>query len=142
MLRHDDFDRTGGGTMLVADRCAPDLRHAACEVRDVLNRIGDKWSVLVITELIGGARRFLQLHRSVPGISQRMLTVTLRRLERDGLVARRIYPTVPVQVEYTLTPVGRSLLTVLDVVAEWSARHRAEVLSARARWDITARADA
>ncbi|MFC9967527.1 hypothetical protein DFR75_109147 [Nocardia ignorata] len=57
MLRHDEFDRTGGGTMLVADRCAPDLRHAACEVRDVLNRIGDKWSVPVVTELIGGARR-------------------------------------------------------------------------------------
>ncbi|MBF6438078.1 helix-turn-helix transcriptional regulator [Nocardia cyriacigeorgica] len=107
----------------------------ACDVRDVLSGIGDKWTVLVIAELTVDTRRFLQLHRRVPGISQRMLTVTLRKLERDGLIARTVYPTVPVQVEYALTPMGRSLLSVLEAVAAWSARYRSEVLASRSRWD-------
>ncbi|NEW42445.1 helix-turn-helix transcriptional regulator [Nocardia cyriacigeorgica] len=112
-----------------------DGHQVATNVRDVLKCVGDKWSVLVIAELTGDPRRFLQLHRSVPGISQRMLTVTLRRLERDGLIARTVYPTVPIQVEYALTPMGRSLLSALEVIAEWSARHRAAVMASRGRWD-------
>ncbi|GAB4583054.1 hypothetical protein Ntsu_08860 [Nocardia sp. IFM 10818] len=112
-----------------------DRYRVAADIRDFLNDIGGKWSVLVITELTGDARRFQYLYRSVPGISQRMLAVTLRRLERDGLITRTAYPTVPVQVEYALTPMGRSLLPVLEVVADWSARHRAAVMASRRRWD-------
>lgn len=107
----------------------------AADIQDLLNGIGGKWSVLVIAELTGDARRYLHLYRSVPGISQRMLSVTLRKLERDGLVTRTVHPTVPVQVEYALTPLGRSLLPVLEVVEDWSARHRAAVLASRSRWD-------
>ncbi|WP_228790207.1 winged helix-turn-helix transcriptional regulator [Nocardia cyriacigeorgica] len=112
-----------------------DRHPVAADIRDFLNDIGGKWPVLVIAELTGDAQRFQCLYRSVPGISQRMLAVTLRRLERDGLIARTVYPTVPVQVEYALTPLGRSLLPVLEVVADWSARHRPAVMTSRARWD-------
>src|ERR1700716_936019 len=80
-----------------------------CGIRDVLDRIGDKWTVLVIVELAKGVRRFRELQRAIPGISQRMVTLTVRRLERDGLVSRSVYPTVPPQVEYELTDMGRSL---------------------------------
>jgi len=107
----------------------------ACDIREVLDRIGDKWSVLVVIELAQGVRRFRQLQRAVSGISQRMLTLTLRRLERDALVARTIYPTVPAQVEYTLTPTGLSLIVVLKALADWAAEHRDTVLASRARWD-------
>ncbi len=108
---------------------------AACDIRQVLDRIGDKWSVLVVVELSKGVRRFRQLQRAVPGISQRMLTLTLRRLERDALVARTVYPTVPAQVEYALTATGRSLTDVLKALADWSAEHRDTVMASRARWD-------
>ena len=79
-------------------------------VREVLTRVGDKWSVLAIVLLGDGAQRFSELQRAIEGISQRMLTLTLRGLERDGLVARTIYPTVPPRVDYALTPLGRTLL--------------------------------
>src|ERR1700754_4936713 len=79
-----------------------------CGIRDVLDRLGDKWSVLVIVELAQGMRRFRQLPRALPGISQRMLTLSVRRLERDGLISRTVHPTVPPQVEYELTEMGRS----------------------------------
>lgn len=83
--------------------------HPDCGIRDVLDRVGDKWSVLVIVELAGGPRRFRQLQRAIDGISQRMLTLTVRRLERDGLVLRTVYQTVPAQVDYRLTETGTSL---------------------------------
>ncbi|WP_329019318.1 winged helix-turn-helix transcriptional regulator [Streptomyces sp. NBC_00690] len=109
--------------------------HEDCGIRDVLDRIGDKWSVLAVVELAQGVRRFRQLQRAVPGISQRMLTLTLRRLERDGLVARTVYPTVPAQVEYELTATGHSLTHLVKALADWSAQHRDSIALSRREWD-------
>ncbi len=94
-----------------------------CAIRDVLDRIGDKWSVQVIERLGDDPRRFNELRRSVEGLSQRMLTVTLRALERDGLLTRTVFPTVPPQVEYALTDLGRSLLVPLRALAGWAREH-------------------
>ena len=121
---------------------AADEHHPDCLVRDVLARVGDKWSVLVIYRLGGGTRRFSELRRSVDGISQRMLTVTLRGLERDGLVEREVFPEVPPRVEYTLTPLGRSLLEVVGALFHWSDGHTHEVAAARTRYDELTRAAA
>jgi DNA-binding HxlR family transcriptional regulator len=109
--------------------------HEDCGIRDVLDRIGDKWSVLVVVELAQGVRRFRQLQRAVPGISQRMLTLTVRRLERDGLVTRTVHPTIPPQVEYELTPTGDSLTHLVKALADWSAEHRDTIARARQAWD-------
>ncbi|MBE7700145.1 helix-turn-helix transcriptional regulator [Oerskovia sp. Sa1BUA8] len=109
--------------------------HEDCGIRDVLDRIGDKWSVLVVVELAQGVRRFRELQRAVPGISQRMLTLTVRRLERDGLVTRTVFATVPPQVEYELTASGHSLTHLVRVLADWSAEHRDGIAAARERWD-------
>jgi DNA-binding HxlR family transcriptional regulator len=106
-----------------------------CGMREVLDRIGDKWSVLVVVELAAGTRRFRQLQRAVPGISQRMLTLTLRRLERDGLVTRTVFPTVPPKVDYELTETGRSLHVQVRALTEWAATHRRAVAESRRRWD-------
>ncbi|MCG5216984.1 winged helix-turn-helix transcriptional regulator [Streptosporangium sp. KLBMP 9127] len=109
--------------------------HEDCGIRDVLDRIGDKWSVLVVVELSQGTRRFRELQRAVPGISQRMLTLTVRRLERDGMVRRTVYPTVPAQVEYDLTGMGRDLASLVKTVADWSAAHRDSVAASRRAFD-------
>ncbi|TQF03994.1 helix-turn-helix transcriptional regulator [Kitasatospora acidiphila] len=107
-----------------------------CGIREVLDRIGDKWSVQVMVELSRGVRRFRELQRALPGgISQRMLTLTVRRLERDGLVARTVYPTVPPQVEYELTGLGWSLARLVRSLADWSREHRAEMADFRHQWD-------
>jgi DNA-binding HxlR family transcriptional regulator len=106
-----------------------------CGMRDVLDRIGDKWSVVVVEELTAGVRRFRQLQRAVPGISQRMLTLTLRRLERDGLLTRSVYPTVPPQVEYELTAMGRSLHVQMRGLANWATAYRDAVAESRRRFD-------
>ncbi|GAB3802206.1 winged helix-turn-helix transcriptional regulator [Micromonospora zhanjiangensis] len=106
-----------------------------CGIREVLDRIGDKWSVLVVVELARGVRRFRQLQRATPGISQRMLTLTVRRLERDGIVTRTVHPTVPPQVEYELTAVGHSLTHLVKALADWSAEHRDVIARARREWD-------
>jgi DNA-binding HxlR family transcriptional regulator len=106
-----------------------------CLVRDVLARVGDKWSVFVIHLLGGGTMRFTELRRSVDGISQRMLTVTLRGLERDGLVERKVYAQVPPRVEYSLTPLGESLLDVVAALVAWSDEHTDDIALARARYD-------
>lgn len=108
--------------------------------REILNRVGDKWSVLVIVILGHGTQRFNDLKRSIDGISQRMLTLTLRGLERDGLVEREVFPTIPPRVEYTLTPVGQTLLEPVTVLATWAQGHRAEVQSARDAFDRAAKA--
>lgn len=110
--------------------------HADCGIRDVLDRVGDKWSVLVIVELANGPRRFRQLHRAIDGISQRMLTFTVRRLERDGLVLRTVYPTVPAQVDYRLTVTGTSLTHLVKALADWSLEHREAIAHARQSYDI------
>jgi DNA-binding HxlR family transcriptional regulator len=103
--------------------------------REILNRVGDKWSVLVVVLLGEGAMRFSELKRAIDGISQRMLTATLRGLERDGLVKRTVYPTNPPQVDYALTKLGRTLLDPLSVLAVWAQGHRAEVQRARDAFD-------
>ncbi len=103
--------------------------------REILNRVGDKWSVLVVVLLGEGTQRFNELKRAVEGISQRMLTATLRGLERDGLVKRTVHPTNPPQVEYELTALGRSLLAPVSTLAMWAQGHRAEVQRARDVFD-------
>lgn len=106
-----------------------------CGIRDVLDRLGDKWTVLVIVELSKGTRRFRELLRAIPGISQRMLTVTTRRLTRDGLISRTQYPTIPPQVDYDLTAMGRSLAGAIFALSDWSRDHKDAIAAARAEWD-------
>lgn len=109
--------------------------HPDCGIRDVLDRVGDKWSVLVVVELASGERRFRELQRAIDGISQRMLTLTLRRLERDGLVDRTVFPTVPAQVSYALTESGSSLTHLVKALANWSLDQRSAIAEARHRYD-------
>jgi DNA-binding HxlR family transcriptional regulator len=104
-------------------------------VSEVLSRIGDKWSVLVVTALGEGPKRFNELRKALGSISQRMLTLTLRALERDGLVTRTVFPTVPPKVEYELTRLGRSLLDPVSALGLWARRNRATIQEARARFD-------
>jgi DNA-binding HxlR family transcriptional regulator len=106
-----------------------------CPVREVLDRVGDKWSVLVICLLGQRTHRFNELHRAIEGISQRMLTLTLRALERDGLVSRTVYASVPPRVDYELTELGRTLLVPLGALTEWANTHRVDIQAARDRHD-------
>jgi DNA-binding HxlR family transcriptional regulator len=106
-----------------------------CQVRDVLDRVGDKWTLAVINQLGPGTHRFTELKRSVDGISQRMLTATLRSLERDGLVRRTVYPVVPPRVEYELTSLGQDLFKAAWSLIEWAFDHTAELNDARAAYD-------
>jgi DNA-binding HxlR family transcriptional regulator len=114
-----------------------DVYNAKCPTRLVLNRIADKWTVLVVTLLEGGTKRFSTLQREIGGVSQKMLTQTLRGLERDGLITRTVYPSVPPKVEYALTPLGRTLVALLDAIRVWSETHIEEVLKAQAIYDGT-----
>ena len=109
-------------------------------VSDVLARIGDKWSVLVVARLGEGSLRFNELRRSIGGISQRMLTLTLRGLERDGLVTRTVHPTIPPRVDYELTKLGQSLRVPLVAVADWARANRASIVDARKVFDATSTA--
>jgi len=109
--------------------------HPDCGIRDVLDRVGDKWSVLIVVELASGTRRFRELQRAIDGISQRMLTLTLRRLERDGLVERTVYPVVPPQVTYALTPSGNSLTHLVKALADWSIEQRPAIAASRQEYD-------
>lgn len=109
--------------------------HPDCGIRDVLDRLGDTWSVLTVVELSSGTRRFSELQRALRGISQRMLTLTLRRLERDGLVLRTLYATVPATVTYQLTARGRSLTPLVQQLANWSLQHRAAIAESRQEYD-------
>ena len=104
-------------------------------ISDVLARIGDKWSVLVVTRLGDGSMRFSELRRSIGGISQRMLTLTLRGLERDGLVTRTIFPTIPPRVDYALTPLGRDLLQPVSALGAWALRNQPKIARAREKFD-------
>jgi DNA-binding HxlR family transcriptional regulator len=107
-------------------------------VTEILSRVGDKWSVQVVVQLGEGPRRFNELRRSVDGISQRMLTLTLRGLERDGLVTRTVYPTIPPRVDYQLTELGCSLLKTVRALGSWAIENRDEILEARRRFDSAA----
>jgi DNA-binding HxlR family transcriptional regulator len=104
-------------------------------VASILARVGDKWSVFVIMLLGNGPRRFNEIKRMVGGISQRMLTLTLRGLERDGLVTRTVFPTIPPRVDYELTDLGRGLWQPVETLGKWAHDHQAEIERARARFD-------
>jgi len=104
-------------------------------VREVLHRVGDKWSVQIVALLGDGPQRFSELRRSIEGISQRMLTLTLRGLERDGLVTRTVFPEIPPRVEYELTRLGQTLLEPISGLAEWAAAYRTSIQEARERFD-------
>lgn len=109
---------------------------SACRtVTEVLARVGDKWSMQVVMSLAPGAQRFNALRRAIDGISQRMLTRTLRNLERDGLVSRLVTPTVPPRVDYDLTPLGRSLVEPVSAIGQWAIAHRATIAASRERFD-------
>src|SRR5664279_4694122 len=115
------------GNLEVADDCRA--------VSEVLSRVGDKWTVLVVATLGDGPKRFNELRRALGSISQRMLTLTLRALERDGLVTRTVFPTVPPRVDYELTRLGRSLLDPVNGLSLWARKHRAAIADARERFD-------
>jgi DNA-binding HxlR family transcriptional regulator len=108
---------------------------AVCPSRNLLDRISDKWVSLVLVALRDGSLRFSEIARQIAGVSQKMLTQTLRILERDGLITREMTLSVPVRVDYSLTPLGRSLLPILASVKDWAEAHMDEVLSARAAYD-------
>jgi len=114
----------------------------ACPVRNVLDRIGDKWTTLTVAALAAAPRRFSELHRIMPDISKRMLTQTLRDLERDGLATRHVFPTKPPSVEYRLSPLGQSVLAPLAALVAWAEANYPAIQAARARYDAAARGDA
>jgi DNA-binding HxlR family transcriptional regulator len=117
------------------DACATNLLAEACTVRQVLDHVGGKWSVSILLAAIAGPVRFSQLERMVEGISRRMLTLTLRNLERDGLLIRTVYPTVPPKVEYTATAMARELHDTLTGLIGWAERHRVDIAAARTTYD-------
>jgi DNA-binding HxlR family transcriptional regulator len=108
-----------------------DVMNPDCPSRKVLDRISDKWTALVIYALAEGTMRYGELQRRVGGVSQKMLTQTLRSMEEDGLVARKVYPVVPPMVEYSLTPLGRSLIEPLSAVRRWAEQHLPQLLAHR-----------
>lgn len=106
-----------------------------CEVRQILDRVADKWSLLVIALLDRRTMRFTELRREIDGVSQRMLTVTLRHLERDGLVRRTVHPVVPPRVDYQLTPLGATLHDTIQALVTWTEDHQDEIAAARTAYD-------
>jgi DNA-binding HxlR family transcriptional regulator len=106
-----------------------------CPVRDILDRIGDKWSILTIWNLNeNGTTRFNELHRKIPDISQKMLTTTLRTLEKDGLVTRKIYPEIPPRVEYCLTKTGISLIPHIQALIDWALQNKKTIMTSRTKF--------
>jgi DNA-binding HxlR family transcriptional regulator len=108
-------------------------------VREVLNRVGDKWSVQIVSLLGDGPMRFSELRRSIEGISQRMLTLTVRGLERDGIITRTVFPEIPPRVEYELTKLGNTLLEPIQGLAEWAEKYRTSIQDAREKFDVKAK---
>lgn len=117
-------------TMITADVYA-----ANCPTRKILDLVGDKWTTLVMLLLVTKPHRFSELRRCIGGISQKMLTQTLRSLERDGLVSRTVYPEIPPRVEYRLTPLGETLCKSLAEIVRWAEDHIGEVAAAQANYD-------
>jgi DNA-binding HxlR family transcriptional regulator len=109
-----------------------------CPVRDVIDNIGGKWNTLMILALADGPMRFSALRRLIPDISQRMLTQTLRDLQRDGYIGREVFPTQPPSVEYRLTPLGQSFLVLVKGLVDWSKQHHDAIRAARAEYDAAA----
>jgi len=130
--RRQEGTRMIPGDLHVAEDCRA--------VSEVLARVGDKWTVLVVSALGDGPKRFNELRRALGSISQRMLTLTLRALERDGLVTRTVFPTIPPRVDYELTKLGRSLLDPVSQLGLWARRNRAAIAEARQRFDAAPRA--
>ena len=122
---------------MVSKACnaAPNVLNAQCPTRQVLDLIADKWTTLLIYLLARGKQRYGDLHRQVGGISQKMLTQTLRKLERDGLVTRHVYPEVPPRTEYELTRLGHTLIEPMGALCEWAGMHLSELEQARKRYD-------
>ena len=119
-----------------AETGGPCLQSAGCKnVAPVLNRVGDKWSMMIVMMLAGGAMRFSELKRAIDGISQRMLTLSLRGLERDGLVTRTVTPSIPPRVDYELTELGVSLRQPVKALGEWAIEHLACIRAAQQRFD-------
>ncbi|WNJ88014.1 helix-turn-helix domain-containing protein [Bosea sp. 685] len=117
---------------------ATNVDASTCPARDVLDRIGDKWSSLILLTLAVGALRFSALNRAVPDISKRMLTQTLRDLERDGFITRHVFPTKPPSVEYRLAPLGRSVVEPLVALVGWAQTHHGAIREARQQFDTNA----
>ena len=114
---------------------APEGPASDCPVRGVLDKISDKWSMLLVMTLASGPKRFNQLRREVPDISQKMLTQTLRDLQRDGMVARRVYDTKPPSVEYRLTPIGESIIIPFGQLIQWAGENHLHIDAARVEYD-------
>ncbi|MGE0830813.1 MAG: winged helix-turn-helix transcriptional regulator [Hyphomonadaceae bacterium] len=124
----------------VPDVALPDTQSPDCRaVADILSRIGDKWTVLIVVLLGAGPRRFNEIKRMVNGISQRMLTLTLKGLERDGLVTRTVTPSIPPRVDYALTELGADLLGPVGELGAWARRHEQCIQAARAKFDASGR---
>ena len=121
---------------------APNAYSADCPTRQILDRVGDKWAVLILLLLREQPVRFNQLRRSIEGISQKMLSQVLKSLERDGLIRRRAIATVPVTVEYSITPLGATLATAVDPLRDWAESHLKEVLASQRRYDAQHRPEA
>jgi DNA-binding HxlR family transcriptional regulator len=128
-----DMTALGGESAIVAD---------SCRVRTVLDRIGDKWAIYVVNRLGQGPHRFSELNRGIDGITARMLTVTLRGLERDGIVTRTMHAVVPPRVDYQLTQLGETLLDTIGQLAAWAGAHISEIEAARADYDARSCPDA
>lgn len=121
--------------MGAADNSVRNRNDGAClAVAETLARVGDKWTVLVVGSLSRGPLRYNEIRRRVEGISQRMLTLTLKGLEQDGLVSRTMFPTIPPRVDYELTELGRTLIEPLTAIYEWAMKHRPAILAARAAY--------
>ncbi|MFM9442486.1 winged helix-turn-helix transcriptional regulator [Streptomyces acidiscabies] len=127
----------GNSAVTVEVQAAQSGEHdaVACTVLQVLERVSGKWAIGILLECAHGPRRFTELERAVKGISRRMLTLTLRNLERDGLLTRTVYPTVPPKVEYMATPMALELYESLVLLASWAERHRSEIADARSEYD-------
>jgi len=113
-----------------------------CPIRNVLDRIGDRWSLLVLLTLAQGTHRFTELQRAIGDVSKRMLAETVRKLERDGLISRKVYPSVPPKVEYQLCPLGKSLVAQLLPLVEWANKNHDKVRKARNAYKAPARVEA
>lgn len=116
-------------------RKIPNVYNPNCPTRLILDRIADKWSILIIGQLSNGTLRFNEIKRSIPGITQKMLTQTLKGLERDGIVVRQIYAVVPPKVEYTLTKLGKSLINIVEEIRIWAESHIKNILQAQEKYD-------
>lgn len=113
-----------------------DIHGAVCASREALELIGDRWTMIVVKAIAEGCTRYGQLHRAIDGISQKMLTQTLRKLERDGVVARKVFPVVPPKVEYSLTPLGETLIDLLIAIGVWAESNLDAVHAARKEFDF------